>query len=1254
MNPLSFLRPTRTVALIITTLVVLLTTLLSSLTAAAGATSAAVANPNLQPACGAKVIVVLDESGSIQNTSGAEGAVRTAANAFVNGLADTGSQLAIIEFGTSAKRVFNYTNVTSGAGGTLATTFQPYFTGSAASPADVYDSPSQTGQWTNWEDALEEVKLLNTASGVAPLVVFITDGDPTATGRTAPFATNVANGTALTPAIVQANAVKTQGSHILAVGVGAALNNATSLGRLNAISGPDTVTNAASLNLATTDVLAISDFANLPTALRTLVNELCKTSVTINKLVDDGQGYVPGGAGWTFNSNVTTASGTYTWLTPNPGVAGPRIAGTAADSAVTFQWKPSVSTNSTIALTEVERPGYQFVGVTCLVKSLSNPTPVNLPVTPNGTTFSATLGPTDIVICQVKNKKMNPSVAITKTVDTQVVVSGTPVTYTIRVTNMGDVALNTVAVADAIAPNCATTIGNLAVGTFNQYTCTATIAEDTINTATVTSKDPQGTAVPPKYASATVDVIAPKLTITKSVDQSVVLANTTVTYTIRVTNTGDATITGTAVGDAVTPACANAIGTLNPGAYFVYTCQATITQDTTNVATASGKDPLNNTVYAPPAQAVVDVIHPGLAITKSVDPSVVRAGAETPVTWTIMVANTGDVPLTNVAVSDSLAPGCATLIGTLAADTIAPAITCTTIVSTPTTNVATVTGKDPLDNTVAPPPAEATVNVISPALSITKDVDQPVVLAGTPVVWTISVTNTGDVELRNVTVTDSAAPGCDTVIATIAADSTAAPITCTTPITQDTTNVATATGTDTLGKPVGPVSGSAHVDVIAPGLSIVKTVDKAVVLSGATVEWRIAVANTGDVDLTNVTVSDPNAPGCDTVIPTLATGTTAPLIVCSQQITTATTNVATVTGKDPLGNDVSPPPATATVNVIAPGVSITKSVDKPVVVSGTQVTWTIIVANTGDVALTNVTVSDPNASGCNTVIETIAAKAEAAPITCTASITVDTLNTATVTGTDPLDNTVGPATASASVDVIAPAIDITKAVSKAQVVPGEQVTFTLTITNTGDVMLTNVAVKDPTVPACDSVIGSLAAGANATVTCTAAITVDTTNVATATGMDPLGKPVTKDATAKVTVAPIAIAGVSVTTLGIDKRGPASATAGTVITYRITITNTGTVTAQNVVMRDRIPIAMALASKPAGVRLVNGVVSITVGDLAPKASKTILLRFRIDRTAVGARTNVATASASNAPQVRDSARTKIIKAGRRILIPVVTG
>ena len=524
MLSLSLQRPARIVAMLTATMVALLASL-------AATASAAVINPDLKPACGAKVILVLDESGSIQGTAGAEAAVRNAANALATGLADTGSQLAVIEFGSSAKRVFNYTPVTSGAAGTLVTTFQPYFGGTAIAPADVYDSPSQTGQFTNWEDALQEVQALNTTAGVAPLVVFITDGDPTATGTSPPFQTNVAIATALAPAVIQADAVKTQGSHILAVGVGAALNNATSLGRLSAISGPDVVTSATAIDLKTTDVLAIANFANLPTALATIVNELCVKSVTITKVVN--------------------------------------------------------------------RP---------------------------------------------------------------VVVSGTLVTYTIRVTNTGGVALNTVTVADAIAPSCAKTIGGLAVGAFNEYTCTATITQDTTNTATVTSKDPQGAAVAPKSASATVDVIAPGLDITKTVDKAQVTIGQQVTYTITVRNTGDVILTNVVVKDPTVPACDKVIGDLAVGATVTVTCTATVTANNTNVAIATATDPVGNpgTQITRQATAAVTAVPPiniagASQTTLGIDkrgPATAKAGQS--ISYRIKITNTGTIAAQNVVVRDRL------------------------------------------------------------------------------------------------------------------------------------------------------------------------------------------------------------------------------------------------------------------------------------------------------------------------------------------------------------------------------------------------------------------------------------------------------------------------------------------------------------------------------------------------------------------------------------------------------------------------
>lgn len=1246
MNPQITRRIPQTITLLLAAVVVALLALVSASTAAA--TTSPVPNPDLQPACGAKVILVLDESGSINSTAGAENAVRDAAKKFASGLADTGSQLAVIEFGSSAKRVFGYTTVTSGAGGTLATTFNPYFDGTAA--GDKYDAPSQLGQWTNWEDALKKVKELNTASGVAPLVVFVTDGDPTAINTAGGVQTNVANSTAVTPAIVQADAVKAQGSHILAVGVGAALNNANSLNRLIAVSGPDVATSAGSVNLSTTDVLRITDFTSLPDALRMLVNELCKSSVTINKQVDNGQGYVPGGAGWKFDAGVSTASGTYSWITPTPTGTGSRTATTGSDSAATFQWKPSVSTTtSTITISEQTTTGYQFVSVACQVKSLANPTQQPLAVTTNGASFTANLGPTDIVTCTVKNKKMNPAIAITKDVNQSTVLANTSVVYTIKVTNTGDVALNNVTVTDPVTPACAKSIGNLAVGAYHEYTCNAAITQDTTNVATVNSKDPQGTPLAPTSDDAVVDVIAPAITITKDVDKSMVLGGTLVNWTVVVKNTGDAVLSNVMVNDPVAPGCGGYVGTLAPGASQTLECSSTLWSDTTNVATVNANDPLGNPLQESD-DASVDVIAPALTITKSVDKPVVLSG--TLVTWTVTVTNTGDVDLTYVSVSDPNATDCGGPIGLLAKGADPVTRTCTATITENTTNTATATGKDPLNNTLSVSDT-AWVTMISPGLSIEKSVDKPVVLSGTDVTWTVTVKNTGDVDLTNVTVTDPNATDCARTIGNLPKNADPVVITCSANITEDTVNTATVTGVDPLQNVVGPAAASASVDVIHPALVIEKSVDKPIVLSGTTVTWTVMVHNTGDADLTGVAVTDPDNTDCNTTIGALAAGQSYGPITCSEPITEATSNTANVAGTDPLGNVLNDQD-TAWVNVIAPGISITKSVDKPLVLAGTLVTWTISVTNTGDTTLFNVNVTDPVAPECATVIESLGAGETAGPITCTSTITADTVNTATVTATDRLQNEVGPASAVASVDVIAPAIDITKSVDKADVAPGTAVTYTIVVTNTGDAALTGVKVADPITPACDRTIGELAAGASVTYTCVATVNSTTTNVATVTGTDPLGNPLTKSDDAKVTVTPIVVIGVQSTTLGIDKRGPAKVKAGQIISYTIVVTNTGSATADNVVMRDRIPTSMSLAVKTPGVKLVKGQIEVQIGTLAPGASKTITVKFRVDRRASGFRTNTAIASASNAPSVRDSVRTRVIRIAARVVAPRVTG
>jgi PKD repeat protein len=132
------------------------------------------------------------------------------------------------------------------------------------------------------------------------------------------------------------------------------------------------------------------------------------------------------------------------------------------------------------------------------------------------------------------------------------------------------------------------------------------------------------------------------------------------------------------------------------------------------------------------------------------------------VTWTYVVTNTGDVPLENVIVSDNQH-------GSIAGPfTLQPGESSTYLFSGnaelgPYSNLGTATGTSPSGNGVQDDDPSHYEGVENPSIDIEKstngeDADTPTgpsINVGDPVTWTYVVTNTGDVPLANVVVTDS-------------------------------------------------------------------------------------------------------------------------------------------------------------------------------------------------------------------------------------------------------------------------------------------------------------------------------------------------------------------------------------------------------------------------------------------------------------------------------------------------------------------
>ena len=221
---------------------------------------------------------------------------------------------------------------------------------------------------------------------------------------------------------------------------------------------------------------------------------------------------------------------------------------------------------------------------------------------------------------------------------------------------------------------------------------------------------------------------------------------------------------------------------------------------------------------------------PAIHIEKTASDTTLGVGGGS-VTYTYVVTNAGNVPLTDVSVSDNKCSPVAFASGDTDGDhkldvSESWTFTCTATITEDTTNVGTATGHD--GDTTVTDTDEETVTVEQPALAAAIHIEKTVAPLNLPagggdVTYTYVVSNTGDLPLTNVAVTDdNGTPndtsddfGVDCPKTTLAVDES---MTCTADVTgtdKTTTNIATASGT--AGETTVSDTDDATVTVAAPG-----------------------------------------------------------------------------------------------------------------------------------------------------------------------------------------------------------------------------------------------------------------------------------------------------------------------------------------------------------------------------------------------------------------------------------------------------
>jgi LPXTG-site transpeptidase (sortase) family protein len=893
--------------------------------------------------------------------------------------------------------------------------------------------------------------------------------------------------------------------------------------------------------------------------------------------------------------------------------------------------------------------------------TVTSPTGIATTITNSATTGSAST--TEVTSnTTTHTTPANADLSITKTDGVTSVPTGALTTYTIVVSNAGSSAANGAIFTDPAVSNlsvtgltCGTATGGAACPTVENttvalmqgtgiviptlpsggsvtfsVTATAGTSEpfNIVNVATIAP--PEGTIDPNTGDNSATDtdmITVTQINVAKSsTTTEITVAGQVVPYSFTITNTGNVSLSGMTVNDpkcdaapALLSGDANTDSILQTTETWIYTCTHTVTQAEidaggilSNTVTVDSAEsiPATDTYFIPVTQT------PAINVAKSsTTTSITTAGQEVPYKFT--VTNNGNVTLTGITVSD---PNCTTSISGPSGDSNSDTklqVTETWIYTcSHTVTQAEIDAGGILSNTVTVDSAEsipATDTYFipvtqTPSIHVVKSsTTTEITVAGQVVPYSFVVTNTGNVTLTVITVSD---PICDatpvlsgdTNIDSQLQTTETWTYTCTHTVTQAEMDAATGIEPQLHNEvtvdsnETEPVNDTKDIPITqTPAMEVTKVADVSTYVLGDTITYTITVKNTGNVSISDLVVSDPKA----STGPTYSSGDTNSNLILDVGETwtyTAThvitqadmdagsfANTATGSGKDPKDGPVTDTGDETVTTTQTPALTLDKTTTATAYAAvGDVIPYSYELKNSGNVTLyAPFTVADNKATV--TCPATPNSLAPLETLTCTATYTVtqadldagSLTNIATGTAKDKAVNGNDVTSNEDRVTVTgtqSPALSIVKSVTN-PVAPGtlnhvgQVLTYSYLLTNTGNVTLTSpftVSDDKSTDESCPATPSSLAP--LGTLTCTATYTVtqadlnagSVTNVASAQGF--FGETPVDSSTDTETVGAAQSPALSIVKSVTNPVAPGTLNhVGQVITYSYLLTNTGNVT-----------------------------------------------------------------------------------------------
>jgi len=903
----------------------------------------------------------------------------------------------------------------------------------------------------------------------------------------------------------------------------------------------------------------------------------------------------------------------------------------------------------------------------------------------------------------------SPALVVTKTDLPDPVHVGELLTYTIAITNNGSQPATVVNMTDTLPADVTYVSASSTKGTCNhsgnQVTCaigamavdqqvtvtiivTPTTVGTITNTATVSCNE---TASVTATQDTNVLAASADLAVTKIDSPDPVYAGENLTYTIDITNSGPSTASNVTMIDVLPAGVTYVSASSTKGTCshsggqvicIIDTMDVSESATVTIIVTPTTPGSISNSVMVYGSENDPDISNNTAAqdttVQASADLAVTKTGSADPVyvgnnlTYTVAVSNIGPSPATGVTMTDTLPAGVTYVSASSTKGTCSHSgdqVTCTigpmavnesatvTIIVTPTTpgiitNTAIVSGieHDPnsLNNTAT---LETTV-LASADLAVTKTDSPDPLYVGNNLTYTVAVSNIGPSPATGVTMTDTLPAGVtyvsasstkgtcshsgDQVTCTIGPMAVSEPVTVTIIVTLTTpgiiTNTAMVSGIEHDPNPLNNIATLETTVLASADLAVTKTDSPDPVYVGENLTYTVAVTNNGPSSATGVTMTDTLPTGVTYVSASSTKGTCShsgdqitcaigPMAVSESATITIVvtpttpgtiTNTAIVSGNehDPiLSNNTV---AQETTVLASADLVVTKTDSPDPVYVGENLTYTVDVTNNGPSSATGVTMTDTLPAGVtfvsasstkgtcgqfgNQVSCSIGPMAVSELVTVTIIVTPTTpgtiTNTAIVSGIEH-DPNLSNNTATHTTTVLASAdLAVTKTDLPDPVYMGNNLTYTVAVTNNGPSTASGVTMTDAlpagvTYVSASSTKGTCFHSANQVIciidtmdvsdsaTVTIIVTPTTpgtiTNMASVSGIE--HDPNLSNNTVAQTTTVLASADLAVT----KTDSPDPVYVGENLTYTVAVTNIGPSSATGVIMTDTLPAGVTYVS-----------------------------------------------------------------------------